>query len=90
MDKETIKMMDILTKNKERIQTQDVIEKQIKEDRKRINKAKRKQNIKALIIGALLVLLGIIMIYLLIQEDKTFVKNCTNAGLSENVCRKAS
>ena len=86
MDKETEKMFEILTENKERQHTKKIIEQQIESDRK----IKKHQNIRTVILFGLMILVGIVTLFLMLQENEKFVKNCVESGLSENVCRKAS
>lgn len=77
MKRETEEILEILHKNKERVQTQKSIEKQIYLDRKKK---------KAIVSGViLLVLLAIVLIMLGYSNDK-FVKDCVKGGLDRNVC----
>lgn len=77
MKRETEEILEILHKNKERVQTQKTIEKQIYLDRKKK---------KAIVSGViLLVLLAIALIMLGYSNDK-FVKDCVKGGLDRNVC----
>lgn len=77
MKRETEEILEILHKNKERVQTQKTIEKQIYLDRKKK---------KAIVSGViLLVLLAIVLIMLGYSNDK-FVKDCVKGGLDRNVC----
>lgn len=70
MKRETEEILEILHKNKERVQTQKTIEKQIYLDRKRIDRKKKKAIVSGVI---LLVLLAIVLIMLGYSNDK-FVK----------------
>ena len=67
MDKGTKEILEILHKNKERVQTQKTIEKQIYLDRKRIDRKKKKAIVSGVI---LLVLLAIVLIMLGYSNDK--------------------
>lgn len=82
MRRETEEILEILHKNKERVQTQKTIEKQIYLDRKRIDRKKKKAIVSGVI---LLVLLAIVLIMLGYSNDK-FVKDCVKGGLDRNVC----
>lgn len=85
MDKETKTMFEILHENKDRVRTKKIIEKQLKEDNKKIAKQQR----KAIVTGIVLVLVLILSLIAIAQLDKDFIKDCTKGGLSENVCMSA-
>lgn len=85
MDKDTKEMIEILHKNKETTRTKQIIEKQLKEGRKTI-KAKKK---KRVLIGIALVLVIVLLALMIGKLNNNFIDNCTQGGLSENVCRQA-
>lgn len=82
MDKDTREMFEVLHKNKERIQTQKTIEKQICLDRKRIDAEKK----KAIVSGTILLVLLIISLIILGYSNDKFVKDCVKGGIDRNVC----
>ena len=78
MDKDTKEMLEILHKNKEKVRLEnDAIEEQ------------KSQSKRTVLIGIVLLLVTILLIVLVGKLNNDFLNNCTQGGLSENVCRQA-
>lgn len=78
MDKDTKEMLEILRKNKEKVRLEnDAIEEQ------------KSQSKRTILIGIVLLLATILFIVLVGKLNNNFIDNCTQGGLSENVCRQA-
>lgn len=90
MDKETEKMFEILHENKEREQTKEIIERQIAEDKIRLDEEIRRDKKRTIIVGIIIFIVGILCIFLMAKLDEKFISDCTKGGLSENVCRRAA